>query len=204
MKTFECIKQMTFLCYLHYLHSLFNCTICVTRIGYMLSIFGSLLKKVNTYSIVKYWLIVNHFIVATANLIIYVWDTQQGAHCEDSRVRSIEKSNDLIGNRIRDFPACSIVPQPTTVSIATGHRLDDQGVGVRVPVQSRILSSPRRPDRLWSPPSLLSNGHRELSAGVKRPESEADHSPPASAEVKKMWIYTSTPPYAFMALCLLS
>jgi hypothetical protein len=28
---------------------------------------------------------------------------------------------------------------------------------------------------------------------------EADHSPPTSAEVKKMWIYTSTPPYAFMA-----
>jgi hypothetical protein len=28
---------------------------------------------------------------------------------------------------------------------------------------------------------------------------EVDHSPPTSAEVKKMWIYTSTPPYAFMA-----
>jgi hypothetical protein len=27
---------------------------------------------------------------------------------------------------------------------------------------------------------------------------EADHSTPAIAEVKKMWIYTSTPPYAFM------
>jgi hypothetical protein len=26
---------------------------------------------------------------------------------------------------------------------------------------------------------------------------EADHSPPTSAEVKKTWIYTSTPPYAF-------
>jgi hypothetical protein len=26
-----------------------------------------------------------------------------------------------------------------------------------------------------------------------------DHSPPASAEVKKMWTYTSTPPYTFMA-----
>jgi hypothetical protein len=25
------------------------------------------------------------------------------------------------------------------------------------------------------------------------------HSPPASAEVKKTWIYTSSPPYAFMA-----
>jgi hypothetical protein len=31
------------------------------------------------------------------------------------------------------------------------------------------------------------------------PGREADHSPPASAEVKKMWIYTSTPTYAFMA-----
>jgi hypothetical protein len=38
-----------------------------------------------------------------------------------------------------------------------------------------------------------------LSPGVKRPVREADHSPPASAEVKKMWIYTSTPPYAFIA-----
>jgi hypothetical protein len=37
------------------------------------------------------------------------------------------------------------------------------------------------------------------SPGLKRPGREDDHSPPASAEVKKMWIYTSTPPYAFMA-----
>jgi hypothetical protein len=28
---------------------------------------------------------------------------------------------------------------------------------------------------------------------------EADHSTPTSAEVKKTWIYTSTPPYVFMA-----
>jgi hypothetical protein len=38
-----------------------------------------------------------------------------------------------------------------------------------------------------------------LSPGIKRPVREADHSPPASAEIKKMWIYTSTPPYAYMA-----
>jgi hypothetical protein len=37
-----------------------------------------------------------------------------------------------------------------------------------------------------------------LSPGVKRPGREPDHSHPASAEVKKMWIYTSTTPYAFM------
>jgi hypothetical protein len=38
---------------------------------------------------------------------------------------------------------------------------------------------------------------------VKRPGREVDHSPPTSAEVKKMRIYTSTPPYAFMAWCLI-
>jgi hypothetical protein len=40
---------------------------------------------------------------------------------------------------------------------------------------------------------------RALSLGLKGPGREAGHSPPTSAEVKKMWIYTSTPPYAFMA-----
>jgi hypothetical protein len=40
---------------------------------------------------------------------------------------------------------------------------------------------------------------RVLPLEVKRPGHEADHSPPVSAEVKKTWIYTSTPPYAFMA-----
>jgi hypothetical protein len=32
-----------------------------------------------------------------------------------------------------------------------------------------------------------------LSPGIKRPGREADHSPPDSTEVKKMWIYTSIP-----------
>jgi hypothetical protein len=31
---------------------------------------------------------------------------------------------------------------------------------VRVPVGSRIFTSPCRPDRLWGPPNLLSNGYR--------------------------------------------
>jgi hypothetical protein len=36
----------------------------------------------------------------------------------------------------------------SVVGIVTGYGLDDQGVGVRIPVGSRIFSSPRRPDRL--------------------------------------------------------
>jgi hypothetical protein len=43
-------------------------------------------------------------------------------------------------------------------------------VRVRVPVGWRIFSSPRHQNRLWDPPSLLSNGYRGLSGkgqGVK-------------------------------------
>jgi hypothetical protein len=38
-----------------------------------------------------------------------------------------------------------------------------------------------------------------FSPGVKRPGREADHSPLTSAEMKNVWIYTSTITYAFMA-----
>jgi hypothetical protein len=37
-----------------------------------------------------------------------------------------------------------------------------------------------------------------LSPGVKRLGHEVDHSPPASAKVKKTLIYISSSPYAFM------
>jgi hypothetical protein len=46
----------------------------------------------------------------------------------------------------------------SSVGIMTGYGLGDLEVGVRVPVGSRIFSSPRRPDRLWVPPNLLYNG----------------------------------------------
>jgi hypothetical protein len=48
----------------------------------------------------------------------------------------------------------------SSVGIATGYELDDRGVGVRVPVGSKFFPSPRRPDRLWGPPNILSNGYR--------------------------------------------
>jgi hypothetical protein len=116
----------------------------------------------------------------------------------------LKKSND-IGNQTRDLPACSIVPQPTTLlhawhhiaSIATGYGLDDKRG--RSPGRaknflfstSRPTLGPTQPPIQWVPGAL--------SPGVKRQGCEADHSPAASAKVKKMWIYTSTPPYAFIA-----
>jgi hypothetical protein len=95
----------------------------------------------------------------------------------------------------------STISRDSAVGIETGYGQDDREVRVRVPVEARIFSSPRRPDRFWSPPSHLSNGYRGIfPRGIKRAEGEAGHSPATSAEVKKKtWIYTSTSLYAFMA-----
>jgi hypothetical protein len=41
-----------------------------------------------------------------------------------------------------------------------------------------------------------------LSLGVKRPGSEANHSPPSSAEIKNAWSYTSTPPIGLHGVVL--
>ncbi|PNF21335.1 hypothetical protein B7P43_G02129 [Cryptotermes secundus] len=48
-------------------------------------------------------------------------------------------------------------------------------------------------------PTSYPMGTRDSSVGVKQLECEADYSPPTSVKVKKMWIYISTPPYAFKA-----
>jgi len=41
-----------------------------------------------------------------------------------------------------------------------------------------------------------------LSLGVKRPDREADHASPSSAEVKNAWSYISTPPIRFHGVVL--
>jgi hypothetical protein len=50
----------------------------------------------------------------------------------------------------------------STVSIVTGCGLDDPGIGVRVPVRSRIVSHTQRPDELWGSPSLLPDAYSRL------------------------------------------
>jgi hypothetical protein len=50
----------------------------------------------------------------------------------------------------------------SVVGMATGYGLEDRGVGVRVPVESRIFFSPSRQDRLWAQTNLLSNEYRRL------------------------------------------
>jgi hypothetical protein len=59
-------------------------------------------------------------------------------HSAAGRIRSIEKSNELIGKRTRDLPACSRVPQPTTLPRAPlilenqENKLDTPRVNIRI------------------------------------------------------------------------
>jgi hypothetical protein len=89
----------------------------------------------------------------------------------------------------------SFESRDSVVGIATGYWLDDRVVGVPSPgrvknfhfcMSSRPALGSTQPSIQWVPGAL--------SPGVKRPEREADHPPPNNAEIKKMWIYTSTPP----------
>jgi hypothetical protein len=83
----------------------------------------------------------------------------------------------------------------SSVCIATRLRAGSGFYGTIPGGDWEFFSSPPRPERFWSPPSLLSNGYREaLPLGAKGPRREANHSPPSSAEVKNAWSYTSTPP----------
>jgi hypothetical protein len=93
----------------------------------------------------------------------------------------------------------------SSVGIATGYGLDDRWGRSSSPgmvknflisMSFRLALGSTQPHIQWVPGALF--------PGVKRQGREADCSPPTIAEVKTMWIYTSIPPYAFMAECLIS
>jgi hypothetical protein len=82
----------------------------------------------------------------------------------------------------------------SAVNIATDYVLDDQEVIIRKKIfllstlSSKVLG-PSQPPLQWVPGNVY--------LGVKWLGREADRSPPTSAEVINMWIYTSTPPAFF-------
>jgi hypothetical protein len=65
-------------------------------------------------------------------------------------------------------------------------------------VKNVLFSTSSRPALRPTQP-LFQSVPGVLSSGVRRPEREAERSHPTSAEVKKRWIYPSTPLYAFTA-----
>jgi hypothetical protein len=69
--------------------------------------------------------------------------------------------------------------------IALGYRLDDRGSRVRFPGRCWEFFHHRIQNCSGAHPASYPMGTRFLSLGVKRPEREADHSSPPSAEVKE-------------------
>jgi hypothetical protein len=57
----------------------------------------------------------------------------------------------------------------------------------------KCFSASQRPDQLWGAASLHPLRTGDLSPWVKKPESEADHSPPCSTEVKKVGVIPPLP-----------
>ena len=51
------------------------------------------------------------------------------------------------------------------------------------------------PDRPWGPPGLLYNGYRVFPGGKERPGRDADPSPPSSAVVIELYLYSPYGPY---------
>jgi hypothetical protein len=99
-------------------------------------------------------------------------------HPQGMRI-SQRKGRQKAGRRFTEFHGSS------SVGIATAYWLDDPGVGVRVAAGSRPALGSTQPPIQWLP--------GDLSPGVKRQKREADHLPSTTAQVKKTWIYTSTP-----------
>jgi hypothetical protein len=82
-----------------------------------------------------------------------------------------------------------------------GYRLNGRG---SIPGRGKkVFSIPQSSDKVWGPPSLLTNEYRRiLSPEIKQPGSEARHSPPSSAEANNGGA-TPPPPYVFIEWCLI-
>jgi hypothetical protein len=76
------------------------------------------------------------------------------------RAINIHATMEQLLNASFSIRSLSYQSRDSAVGTATGYGLNDRGVGVRVSVRTKIFFSPRRPDRLWGPPNLLSNGYR--------------------------------------------
>jgi hypothetical protein len=76
----------------------------------------------------------------------------------------------------------------------------DQVILLRFLTGIREFSSPKHPDRICVPPTPIFRGFRLLLIlGIEQPVFENDYSPPSSSEVKDIWSFSSSPPYAYVA-----
>jgi hypothetical protein len=88
------------------------------------------------------------------------------------------------------------VSRDSSVSIVTRLRVVRQGPVSRQKLRFLLFVTPSRPALGPTQPPI------QCVPGVKKPGCESDHPPSSSAEVNNTWSNTSTPPYVFIAWCL--
>jgi hypothetical protein len=108
--------------------------------------------------------------------------------------KNLEQGSFLLSDRnMKTWKVSFSKSRSSPVGIATGYGLTDRGVGVRIPVESRICISPPS-SRLSSTQHPIQWVLLALSVGIKRPVREADQSPPTSSDIKKsLDLYNHSP-----------
>jgi hypothetical protein len=85
-----------------------------------------------------------------------------------------------------------------------GWTTEESGFYSRHGQESFRFCSLQRPDWLWGPPNLLSNGYQEtLSQEVNWLLCVTHHSHPPLAGFRYAWSYISIPTFVFLAWCLI-
>jgi hypothetical protein len=100
-------------------------------------------------------------------------------------VTRVAMSNSFV---IIDNPHYTTSGRGSSVGIVTELRVGRSAD--RIPVEARFSA---RPDRSWSPNSLLYNAYRVFPRGKVWPRCAAEHSPPSSTEVLVELSYISIP-----------
>jgi hypothetical protein len=80
-----------------------------------------------------------------------------------------------------------------------GYGLND--LGFEFGQEEEVSLSPKRPQLFSGPQRPIKWVPGALFPGIKWPESETDHSPQSKAEVKNVWVYTSTHPVLVRGMC---
>jgi hypothetical protein len=85
--------------------------------------------------------------------------SQHQGHSAGGRIRSTEKSNDLIRTWTRNLPACSIVPQPTMLPHAPSSRLTYDLSNDTVNNSDQMVSNDRMANEQWTGKNMKRSSH---------------------------------------------
>jgi hypothetical protein len=127
---------------------------------------------------------------------IPTWDSQS------SGTQTLKTQGNVLGRRL-ELTELYLTTSSPCIAINAGLRAGRSGFSGTIPSGGwEFFSSPPRPERLWGPPSLLSNGYQVLfpwgySGRVVKLTTHL-HLVPRS---KNEWSYTSTPQYTFIRWC---